>query len=390
MKKALPEKSTDLYLSLIFAAFACIGAIFLHPAALLALTAPFVISMVHRGQFSKDLLLYFGFGAVMCMTALWIFQNTGWFALFFLIWFCTLAILARIRGDAVLAMIAGMAVVLSLADHPAIQNAAFVIGLCLCAATLYLLVHYARMDLTAQLDLKNGLSRRTQRIRYLLRERDEVTALTVHDLQSPIQAIAGMQKTVLHMLDQKKPDIGNIRSALTAAIETNNELSDRIGSLLSHHRDHLGGAADTIGIDAILRGMLAVHEMDLKTKQIAVTCHSCPDIHLRNEEDIKDILDVVLDNAIRHANDVGTIEIRVAKNDQNRVSVEIHDNGSGVPKSLCDTLFSQPGNAQSATTRQGIGLFLARRRIERLGGSLIYKRSDLGGACFQATFPSAQ
>ncbi|MGR3500914.1 sensor histidine kinase [Pseudaestuariivita sp.] len=234
-------------------------------------------------------------------------------------------------------------------------------------------------------DLEDRLERRTHRIRFLLGERDEVTTLAVHDLQSPIQAISGMQKTLLHMLDTADADRHQMRQALKAAIATNEDLSARIGSLLDGSRDYLGGDRETTQVRRVLEQAKAAHVLALKEKRIAVKLAVAPSLSLRNGEDVIDILDVLLDNAIQHSPDGSNICLSAAPIGPGRLGISIDDEGPGIDPKTLQTLFEP-----KATGRRGIGLHLARRRARLLGGELTLATSKLGGSCFELHLPSAE
>ena len=238
-------------------------------------------------------------------------------------------------------------------------------------------------------EAEDRIVRRTSRIRYLLRERDEVTALAVHDLQSPLQAIGGLQKTLLHILDTGRADPGPMRAALAAAIETTDRLSDSIGSVLSASRPHLGGAADATRLATLVEHVLAAHRLGLGTAELEVTREVPGDLCVADAEDVKDILDVLVDNALCHAGSPGRIAITAFRMpDRPIVAIRVDDDGPGLAEHRARKLFAAPGAARAAGSRQGMGLFLAYRRCKALGGSLRYHRSRWGGARFEILLPA--
>lgn len=69
-----------------------------------------------------------------------------------------------------------------------------------------------------------------------------------------------------------------------------------------------------------------------------------------------------------------------------QVSIVISDRGPGFPQSIVDTLGHQP--TKSNKMGMGVGLFLTRAIIERLGGSIHLGNAQDGGACIEIELPT--
>lgn len=255
-------------------------------------------------------------------------------------------------------------------------------------ATLFTSQQIAQLRNTL-LETEDRAERRTARIRYLLQDRDEVTALAVHDLQSPIQAIGGLQKTLLHMLDTGRSDSAQMKSALKVAIDTSADLSDRVASVLSDKRPHLGGQGDTVLASTMINHVVAAHRLALDENALTVLRDIPTDTYVDHSEDVKDLLDVLVDNAIRHAPPRSQIKVSVLVDPiEKRLNIKIADAGPGLRNKTADEVFAAPVRA-APEGRQGMGLFLAYRRARSLGGTLSYRPSASGGACFILSLPQA-
>ncbi len=68
------------------------------------------------------------------------------------------------------------------------------------------------------------------------------------------------------------------------------------------------------------------------------------------------------------------------------VNIEISDRGPGFPQNIVDTLGNEP--TKSNKLGMGVGLFLTRAIIERLGGSIHLGNAQDGGACIEIELPT--
>jgi signal transduction histidine kinase len=104
---------------------------------------------------------------------------------------------------------------------------------------------------------------------------------------------------------------------------------------------------------------------------------------------VQQALDNLIVNAFRYGE--GTVRV-IAKSQGEDLVIEVHDNGSGVPRKFELAIweqFERGANKLNANVPgSGIGLSVVDLVVRRHGGSAIYERSHvLGGACFRMTFP---
>ena len=96
----------------------------------------------------------------------------------------------------------------------------------------------------------------------------------------------------------------------------------------------------------------------------------------------------LLENAVAHAH--GRIELR-ASSDAGTVSVDVVDDGPGVPVGEEESVFERFHRGDAARSRRGtgLGLSIARTIAERHGGTLVLVRDEGPGAHFRLTLPHA-
>ena len=80
----------------------------------------------------------------------------------------------------------------------------------------------------------------------------------------------------------------------------------------------------------------------------------------------------------------GYIRISISSSD-GKYTVSFEDNGPGVKEEDVDKLFKP--NFTTKTGGTGLGLAISRNIIEQSGGTIYYRKSELGGANFSFTLP---
>jgi signal transduction histidine kinase len=106
---------------------------------------------------------------------------------------------------------------------------------------------------------------------------------------------------------------------------------------------------------------------------------------LGRADDIAEIVNVLLANAVQHGRGKG-IELRT-RGDGDTTEIVVSDHGPGVPPHLEDSIFEW-GRSGDGSTGEGIGLHVARDLAERLGGTLELAGDTAVGATFLLRLPA--
>ncbi len=105
---------------------------------------------------------------------------------------------------------------------------------------------------------------------------------------------------------------------------------------------------------------------------------------------IEQVLVNLIDNAVKYSPDGGEVTVSTARA-EGRVRVEVADEGLGIPASEHDSVFEkfyrgQRGRAVPAGT--GLGLYICRELVRRMGGTIGVRSRLGGGSTFYFELPS--
>ncbi len=100
----------------------------------------------------------------------------------------------------------------------------------------------------------------------------------------------------------------------------------------------------------------------------------------------------LLSNAFKFTPKGGTVTIQMAIDGNNSLSVEVTDNGIGIPEKVQSKIFTRFYQVDSSQTRgyegSGLGLALAKELVDFLGGSISVESKEGQGSVFKVLLPA--
>ncbi|MBQ0108844.1 MAG: GHKL domain-containing protein, partial [Clostridiales bacterium] len=108
-----------------------------------------------------------------------------------------------------------------------------------------------------------------------------------------------------------------------------------------------------------------------------------------NKQSIKQLIGILLDNAIKYSNDNGKI-IFSLKRDQDKAVMSVFNTGDPIPKEEIPYLFDRFYRVDESRSRDkggnGLGLSIAKKIIENNEGSISVISNEENGTTFFCTF----
>jgi signal transduction histidine kinase len=200
-----------------------------------------------------------------------------------------------------------------------------------------------------------------------------VAAGVAHEIRNPIAAMRLRAENALAGDDARR------RSALDAILQQIFRLDHLIGELLTMTQRR-EAQPEQIDLAVFLATVAADHRQD----RVALVVDAPPTLPARLDPALlRRTLDALLDNAVRHTPDGGTVTLRAARLGD-AVRIDVADTGPGIPETLRKTLFEPFVTGRADGT--GLGLAIARELADAQGARLTLEPAD-GGAVFRLEVP---
>ncbi len=221
-----------------------------------------------------------------------------------------------------------------------------------------------------------------------------LAAGVAHEINNPLTfllanlAFAGER---LRAAGPESAEAGRVREALDDAVDGARRVQEIVRDLRAFSRAD-DASCGPVGLSRVVEGALALAANELRHRARAVVDVAGAPPVLANEARVGQVLLNLVVNAA-HAipeGDVAGNEVRIgARAEGDRVVVEVSDTGTGVPPEIRARIFEPFFTTKPVGEGTGLGLWVCRRIVAALGGTIELAPSRARGATFRLVLPRA-
>lgn len=229
------------------------------------------------------------------------------------------------------------------------------------------------------------------------RARDEFFLIASHELRTPLTVVEGNISIIKeHFMDQLKDN--EVRDMVNSAYDSTQRLIYIVNQLLQVSALELGEItldSGRLDLKKVVGQVVQKYSQDAKNKGLTLDNHmpGSETILVRaDKERLEQVLGSIIDNAIRNTKKGGVgIDVEVSSN---AAKLLVSDTGRGISYDNQALLFHKFHQANASVMTHGIGqsiglgLYLAKLLIEKMGGRIYLEKSVPGeGSTFVLEIP---
>ena len=211
----------------------------------------------------------------------------------------------------------------------------------------------------------------------------EMAAGMAHEIKNPLASLAG---SIQLLREDIRYDPYHDKLMQIALRETD-RLSDLVGNFLLFARPQ-AGKIETIDFRASILEVLALFEKNSEcSSRIDISIDLARGIWIEIDPvHLHQVLWNILLNAAEAIEKEGKILIRLYRSKNNRATLEIEDNGCGIPETTQKVIFDPFFTTKARGEGSGLGLDICKKIIEKHQGSISFE-SNPGRTEFTVRFP---
>ncbi len=237
-------------------------------------------------------------------------------------------------------------------------------------------------------NLKNENRQLIDQLKKTNKELDELVYRSSHDLRAPLASILGLIN-----LAKKEEQLDKIREYLDLQEKSVLRLDSLLKEIIQFSRNsHLEVKGEVINLAELIKESLDIHEFFIGSQAIEKSFSvSQPYNLICDKYRLEIVLNNLISNAIRYSNlnqkqPKLTVEAEV---EEKQAVIRVIDNGIGIAPDLKNNIFNMfyKGSDQNVGG-SGLGLFIVRETMEKLGGEISLDSEVGKGSTFTIKVPN--
>ncbi len=227
-----------------------------------------------------------------------------------------------------------------------------------------------------------------EELRRLSALRADFVSLVSHELRSPMAAVIGSARTLRQRWAELSAEQRDMLLALIG--DEANRLAGLIADVLDTSRLEAGTFSFSftdVDVGELVRESVTVARAGQEEVRLEARVDPGLPLVRGDRERLRQVVGNLIENAIKYSSAGDRVEV-VARAENGTVSVDIRDQGPGIPLEQQEEIFQKFVRAAgSPKPGSGLGLFIARSIAEAHGGELHVRSAPDQGATFTLSLP---
>ncbi len=248
-------------------------------------------------------------------------------------------------------------------------------------------------DIEKELEIEQRLERAKEQAQKANRAKSEFIATMGHEIRNPLNAVVGMSEVLQECA--LTPEQSKIVNRLSSAAKVLTNLVDDILEVSKIEEGKITLEKIPLDLRALVREILETFNINATKKGLTLKGNidgQLPQYFEGDATRIKQVLANLIGNAIKFTSQ-GSINLDVSFNHHHQrrgnLLFQVIDTGIGVAPDRREEIFKMYIQEKQSTTRQyggtGLGLFIAKKLVQLMGGEIWVVPAATGGSCFSFT-----
>lgn len=224
-------------------------------------------------------------------------------------------------------------------------------------------------------------------IEKMVDEQKRFVADASHELRTPLTA---MRTEIEVAMRDKKLSLGEAKRLLKSNLEETNKMQDLSNYLLTLSKYQTRGflfKKEPVELHEVIASVVERHQSAVKKRSLKLITKGPRVMINAHKESLTELLNILVDNAIKYSFSKGTINIETQKTTSG-VLLSVHDNGVGIKPNDLPHIFDRFYRAEASRSKlktdgYGLGLSIAKEIVDHHNGVIEVQSSPRAGTTFK-------
>jgi signal transduction histidine kinase len=244
--------------------------------------------------------------------------------------------------------------------------------------------------LAAGLDeMAASLAAARERERAIEAQRRDLIVAVSHDLRTPLADLQAMAEAITDGVVADRRTVAEYAGSMAASVESLGRLVDDLFEFVQLDGAAIEAERELARVDQVVGWAVAACDAHAALKGLELHTELGDVGSVECSPRLTRVLQNLLQNAIRHTPADGSVRV-CARQAGAEIEVAVEDTGDGIEPAAVTRVFEPfwRGDAARATDGSGLGLALARRIVESLGGRIEVESEPKLGSRFSVVLPA--
>lgn len=237
-------------------------------------------------------------------------------------------------------------------------------------------------------EMAERLSESLRRERAAEAQRRDLVVAVSHDLRTPLADLRAMAEAIEDGVANDRDTVRAYSARMGESVTSLGSLIDDLFEFVQLDATAIETQVERARIDDVVRSALAACDGQALAKGLELRTDLGDLASAECSPRLTRVVQNLLQNAIRHTPADGTVVV-AARASGSRIEIAVEDTGEGIEPAAVERIFEPFWRGDAARTSEGagLGLALAKRIVEALGGSIAVESKPDRGSRFAVLLP---
>ncbi|MGH2954655.1 MAG: HAMP domain-containing sensor histidine kinase [Solirubrobacterales bacterium] len=237
-------------------------------------------------------------------------------------------------------------------------------------------------------DMAARLGASLERERAIEAQRRDLIVAVSHDLRTPLADLRAMTEAIADRVVDDPDTIRRYSARIADSVDSLAAMVDDLFEFVQLDAGAIEAERERARVEQVVRSAVSACDAQASEKGLMVRTELGDAGDLACSPRLTRVVHNLLQNAIRHTPADGTVLV-AARRDENGLELAVEDSGEGIDPAHAERVFEPfwRGDAARSGEGSGLGLALAKRIVDALGGRITVESEPARGSRFAVLLP---